>query len=405
VYLRVVPLLRRALPKQPSWSGIERANLFVLILLGLQRVSYLVPPLVSHGGGYASPRLNAGLLAGTVAWNVGLFTAARRRGWVEPWMVWVDVAWACALAVLVANNLPADQYDGPLNWSSRTSQAAAGLAGSAVGPLGLTVLAVGALLATHAGVTVASLAGSGDLVPELVGCLNGLLWFAVILGFAVRYLRRQGRALDEAVARRVAAETRQAAERGRFAARLAHHRALHDTVLSTLTVIARGGLAEGGSRVRRRAARDAELIRRMLTEDDAQGGGGLGPVLDEAATAAEDLGLRVRCGYHDLPDDLPPDVVEAVGAASREALNNVAAHAGVAEAWLTATWADDALTVRVVDRGRGFPADPRRYGFGLRSSVSDRMRSVGGTARISSGEQEGTCVELRWSRQRQGARS
>jgi signal transduction histidine kinase len=60
------------------------------------------------------------------------------------------------------------------------------------------------------------------------------------------------------------------------------------------------------------------------------------------------------------------------------------------------TWEDGVLTVRVVDNGPGFDADPRDYGFGLRQSVVGGLRAVGGTARVSSALGEETVVELRW---------
>jgi hypothetical protein len=171
-------------PKQPSWSGVERANLFVLILLGLQRASYLLPPLVSHGSGYASPGLTPPCWRSRGV-EPGAVHRGRRRGWFAPWMAWLDVAWACvlAVAVAVAANLPPDQYDGPLNWSGRTSQAAAALAGSAAGGLGLTVLAV-AVPKDH------DLAALGEAIREVAG---GGTAFSPELAHALLHDRRPQR--------------------------------------------------------------------------------------------------------------------------------------------------------------------------------------------------------------------
>src|SRR6266508_2844225 len=98
-------------------SGESRANTFVIILLGLQRLSYLAPPLVNQGAGYLVPTLNLALLAAVVGWNVLMFWQAKLRGWFSPWMAWTDVAIACALIVVVGNNVPADASADSLNWS------------------------------------------------------------------------------------------------------------------------------------------------------------------------------------------------------------------------------------------------------------------------------------------------
>jgi signal transduction histidine kinase len=220
-----------------------------------------------------------------------------------------------------------------------------------------------------------------------------------------RYLCAQGQALDDISRERAAAEADRSAERARHAVRLSHHRALHDTVLATLTAIARGGLDHRTEQVRERCARDAEYVRRLVEADDpSEHGAGLDHALIAVAGEVERLGLRVRYQCGPLPGDLPPAVVEALAGAAREALNNVLAHAGTAEAWLTAlghrdTMGEpDTLVVRVVDRGRGFDPAAVRPGFGLHRSVADRLREVGGAATVSSLPRAGTCVELTWSR-------
>jgi signal transduction histidine kinase len=248
-------------------------------------------------------------------------------------------------------------------------------------------------VSVHAGQTYARLHGTPELVPELVGCVNGLVWFAVILGIAFRYLRRQGHRLDEASALRLRAE----AQLARDQARLAHDRALHDTVLTTLTAVARG--AGGASaEVRRRCADDAEYIRRLIRRDGDHAPASLGERLDRAVVDAEALGLRVHCVCDPLPDDLSPTVVDALGGAVREALNNVVKHAATDAAWLTAITDNGSVVVRVVDRGRGFDPGTAPSGFGLRTSIVEPMAAAGGAAHLSSAVGEGTCVELTWRR-------
>jgi signal transduction histidine kinase len=149
--------------------------------------------------------------------------------------------------------------------------------------------------------------------------------------------------------------------------------------------------------VRARCAREAEQVRALLAGHDDTGPGPLADRLAEVVAGSAALGLTVRYRWEGPRSGLPPEVADALAEAAREALNNVAAHAGVTQAWLTAFWSGAEFTLWVVDRGRGFAAHASRYGFGLRSSVIGRMREAGGDARVTSAPGEGTCVELTWT--------
>jgi signal transduction histidine kinase len=381
-----------------SRSGEERANRFMLIMLALQRLSYVpLIALVSHRPEYRSEALNAVLFGMTIAWNLALFRAAHRRGWFAPWMVWVDAAWACFLLVAVTLNCPPGQRLMALNWSSNTAQAAAALAGAALDPIPLAAAAVLGLLLSN-GVVVATAWNPNELLPDRIGVLYDLMWFAIVVGFGVRYLRRQGQRLDQLTADRLRVESQLAAHHARYNALLTHYRALHDTVLATLTVIARGGLDAGAEEVRKRCARDADYVRRLLLEEDEAEVTGLGDRLEKVIAGAEALGLRVHYLHDPLPTELPSEVVDALSDVAQEALNNVVKHSRAREAWLTLIWEDEALTLRVVDRGHGFDPDPQRFGFGLARSVMERSRQVGAEARISSASETGTCLEVVWRR-------
>jgi signal transduction histidine kinase len=381
-----------------SRSGVERANRFMLLILGLQRLSYLIPTVATFGStAYLHAGVNRTLIVATVTWNIALVTVAIRQGWFPRWLCWADVAWGSFLLVAVPLNSPAGAEYDSINWATRFGQAAAALAGAAIEPLLLAAGAVVILVAAHSIATAVVLQHSAQLTGELITCVNDLVWFALILGFALRYLRRQGQMLDELTAQEAAAQARRSAERARDKLRLAHYRSLHDTVLATLTAIARGHLDHSAEPVRRRCATDAEQIRALLAGQAADGTGVLSDRLAEVVSTAEALGLQIHRQFHDLPRYLPSEVVDATGDAVREALNNVVKHAGVTRAWLTVFWSEDSLLLRVVDRGQGFPADPDSFGFGLRRSVIDRMREIGGDARVSAAPGEGTCVELTWT--------
>ena len=73
----------------------------------------------------------------------------------------------------------------------------------------------------------------------------------------------------------------------------------------------------------------------------------------------------------------------------------MAAHAGTGRAELVIGQRDDAIAVLVVDGGRGFdPVSVASDRLGLRESIAGRMRAIGGSARVWSGD-EGTTVMLR----------
>jgi signal transduction histidine kinase len=136
-------------------------------------------------------------------------------------------------------------------------------------------------------------------------------------------------------------------------------------------------------------------IRRLL-RSESTGENPLDARLRDVVDTAELLGLRVHWQGGLDSSDLPPAVMAALADAAREALNNVAAHAGTAECWLTLMADHGRVTLRVVDRGRGFDPSSRPPGFGLRRSLLDRMAACGGAVRLTSAPGSGTCVDLMW---------
>ncbi|MFE6134333.1 sensor histidine kinase, partial [Streptomyces sp. NPDC056437] len=208
------------------------------------------------------------------------------------------------------------------------------------------------------------------------------------------YLRRQGHALDAATAQAVAAE----AGRARYAERIAHHRALHDTVLATLTAIARGHADADAPPVRERCAREAAYLRRLIQQHaEEERAPSTAAAMERAVRSSENLGLRVSAQYDNLPE-IPAHAAEALADATTEALNNVLRHAGTGQACVTVVGegGGERVVVTVVDQGVGFEPDTVVKGLGLRSSVHLRMSEAGGAAVVDSAPGEGTRIELRW---------
>jgi signal transduction histidine kinase len=190
-----------------------------------------------------------------------------------------------------------------------------------------------------------------------------------------------------------------------------HERLLHDTVLNTLTALTRtDGVAAAG--VVSRCRQDVDLIAGALADPGelaADDGRPVGDLLSEVRAVAAQMRTRGLHVHVEIDDGgrqaVPPRVVMAISNAAREALSNVAAHAGTGEAWVSACLtAPDGeadgpsrLQVAVRDRGVGFdPARVDRARLGLQRSIVERTAECGGQARIWSQPGQGTVVSLSW---------
>jgi signal transduction histidine kinase len=210
-----------------------------------------------------------------------------------------------------------------------------------------------------------------------------------------------------------------------------HERLLHDTVLNTLTALARrSGNAE--AEVVTRCRQDVALIEATLggaddLAEDFAAAPASADLLTEVGAVVTDMrarGLTVHFEGDDTAGTaVPVRVVMALASVVREALSNVAAHAGTGEAWVTvrrtaqadstvqadsAVQADSTvqadipgapcrLQVVVRDRGSGFdPARVEAERLGLRRSITERTAECGGQASVRSAPGKGTEVSLCW---------
>jgi signal transduction histidine kinase len=234
----------------------------------------------------------------------------------------------------------------------------------------------------------------------------------LIAWWGLRMMSRRAITADASLARADAEAREQFVALSRSTERREHERLLHDTVLNTLTALARhsGGATDV---VLARCRHDVALMESMLGEasdlhDPArQGDGGLSACLDAVASELRACGLIVYLSHErDLPDGgdplppIPARVAVAMARAVREALTNVAAHAGTGQAWVRVSLIGHppgTVQVTVRDAGTGFdPAsvDPDR--LGLRRSIVERAADWGGRAAISSAPGEGTVISLYW---------
>jgi signal transduction histidine kinase len=249
-----------------------------------------------------------------------------------------------------------------------------------------------------------------------------LLAIAAVAWVGLRLMARRAAAADAALDLADREAGAEFVALTRSTERREHDRLLHDTVLNTLTALARGGDA-AASEVRARCRHDVTLMQYALRGTGAADEEALGPcgglVIGIEAVAAE-LAGRGLTVHVDVPGrrpapvegarpsseewpEVPVPVATALTHAVREALANVASHAGTGEAWVTLRLGAAAgldpggLEVTVRDEGAGFePArtDPAR--LGVRRSIIERVADWGGTASVRSAPGRGTAVQMRW---------
>lgn len=197
---------------------------------------------------------------------------------------------------------------------------------------------------------------------------------------------------------------RQASERE--AQRRQGARLLHDTVLATLTLLAHAGVGVSESAMREQAAEDARLLRHLrlgATPQPTQSGeysltreeeSPLGQTLESVKQRFGRMGLEVS--WHGTGQVLlPSHVLDAFLLALAECLENVRRHAGVGEAHVTIVHDESVVRAMVTDSGIGFDLEgvsAERLGF--KESVVNRLREVGGDARLFSAPGSGTTVVL-----------
>lgn len=378
-------------------------QLRIHVLVALRIVQILVWPLGLLWGlslGVANFPLAIAVCVVQTAWSLVWGTLLVSRRTAAPWMIYTDVGISAA-AVVVAG-LSCYSWDA-LSWAN-----------AAMAPLWGSALAAALFLPRRSAALSVAALGIGLVLAALPALNNGskisltlaanLLMLVIVsslAGVVSGFLQQQSSLADKAGEQLAAAvtqsETSKAQQEGQKLERIKQYRTLHDTVLSTLSALARGSLDPSDPAVQRRCAADAEYLRSFINSDAS---GLVNRLQGELATVGREqgvLGIRVHQHAADLPAELPDDVVDALRDASREALNNVAKHSKSDQAWITALGeADGSVSVTIADRGQGFDPETAPAGMGLSQSIHARINEVGGNATIDSTPGQGTSVELRW---------
>ena len=331
-------------------------------------------------------------LTALCVWSAFFAWRIRRSGLTQT-LVLVDAGVIAALALAQQHLVPAALIADNTTWML---------------PLACTSVYISQLalrtwfgLSAAAVVVIAYGLGAGDVTDAWL-----LVVETIVAAGLVAVIRAGARQADTVVAAGLETERQLRAEEARRADEREQHRQLHDTVLSTLTMVAAGAFAGPSPALTAQADRDLRVLQGLAgaaTEPAAAAGAAeasgpgalteLGPRLERAAASAADLAVRLKLA----PVTLPTSVADQVAASVGEALRNVGQHAGTGQAEVTVTGGAGWAVVTITDHGRGFdPAATPPSRRGISESITGRMLAAGGRAAIASRPGAGTTVTVSW---------
>ncbi|MDN4614299.1 ATP-binding protein [Leifsonia sp. F6_8S_P_1B] len=391
----------RAIATAARWAG--------LVCLGAAVFNIAVAAL--RGGGGASSWITLLTLVPMVA-LLALLARGRTTGLTVAYLlVGAVCTYFYTVALLAANP---SYRDTQLFVVALPVVAMTLVGGTGAGTLAGILWATLGFALAEAAVVLAAQTSGRTFVPEAASLGAYLLLVGVL---AYDGLTRGVRARPQSALHRAVRDARLVDLRREAIADLAAD--THDTVLSDLLAVAATQEGPLPDRLRQRIDTDlhglgALAAAEVLPEERAPGAestsgptspaGADGPhtadgpwydsELHRAIEAARDEGLAVDVsGDRRVIGRLDAAAQRAVGLAVRQCLVNVLRHSGSATAEVALSADGDAVSVMVVDAGRGFPSGGTGADrLGLRQSVDDRIARVGGSVTIYSSEDVGTTV-------------
>ena len=399
---------------QIEMSAAERHGLLLARLFALTRASALclaVASLVMHWDATRVPTVVAALLFLVVADNIFVCFRLRRGDFTARWLATLDVCLGMTvqLAVVVllkpSANPVTDDVLYPYTVASLT------VIGMVYRRLSTSLVAAALSSSVYITATVWRFGVSGGVFANAA-----TYWaWAVAAWFVANWFMGLSRRLDEARAIAASREAELAREReqSRHArelhavrmaatareleqerARARLSRALHDRVLQTLEFLGRDGLLADPV-MRDCVAAEATWLRDLVRGELGSCAGTLSGALDTVVERQARSGLRIELNTSGLGQQaIPNGIVDAVSGAVTELLTNVRKHSGTRHAVIRAVAKQGAVTVTVLDRGRGFDPVKATDRVGLRESVFARVRQVGGNVVVTSWPGAGTHVEI-----------
>ncbi|MFI6279759.1 sensor histidine kinase [Streptomyces sp. NPDC050988] len=271
---------------------------------------------------------------------------------------------------MVGISVVAFQYE----WATRPA------AGAALAALGAGVSVLGDVLSSPG--------HSPDVVP-----LVRMLIQVGLSRAAYLIVRGLARAADRSAAVRAEARREMEVAAARRATEREYLATLHDTASATLLMVSQGD-GRDWSWLPPRARQDLEAMSAVpgFETGSVDLAALLGCVPEGEGQARVRLKTRI-----DGPLAIPSGPGLAIFNGVREAVTNVARHAGVREAELRAWTEGGGAVVELSDAGRGFDPEsvPARR-RGINGSIIGRMHAVGGSATVTSRPETGTRVQWRW---------
>lgn len=360
-------MLVSADPTTPLWRA---AQVFRLLSYGyagyffITRVGELERPTL---GWVFFGALSIWTLACALAYLQGF---GRRSGWVIAEIV-VVVALMLSTELVASDLWVADnQTLATTLWATNATISAAILLGPVAGmAAGAVVVATASAMKGHINL---DLGRNASIVIELA--------VGLAIGMAAQTARRAHAELERAVRLSAALDERE---------RLS--RQVHDGVVQVLALMSKKGPEWGGEarELARLAGEQERALRRLISSvgpDERSG------VVDVRMLLSRWESDRVSLSLPGTEVVLDAAVAGELDAAVGNALDNVVAHAGPrAQAFVFLEDLGDAVTVTVRDDGVGIPAGRLEQAtadgrVGISKSIVGRMRSLGGTATLSTDE-------------------
>ncbi|TDV56066.1 ATP-binding protein [Actinophytocola oryzae] len=359
------------------YVGVTRAIVVALAAL------FAVP--VASPAGKVVTAILAGIL---LVWQYPYLTRMR-SGNPQAWVIGIDLALVALVSLTQQWTVPDAYLADGIGWVSIV--------------VSISVVALQWYLSLWLAVPVTVLlsvaygAGAALAVPDEPGAAVAIAAWMLAEGALSRVLYllvRQGARRADDISARTEASRRQAEVARALRDDEAEHVAvLHDTVANTLLMVGEGVFAARDDWLSRRAGTDLETIGTPSDLPSTAESVALDELLAQVCGQA-----AVRVDVETVPLAVPGPVATAFCGAVREALGNVAKHAGVDTATVRATRTGRTVTVEVTDAGRGFDTrSSSRRGFGLSGSIEERMDRIHGSATVSSTPGAGTTVRLMWT--------
>ena len=374
---------------RPAWSALARVYaLFPGVIRLSCGIAVAVVALAVRPASVQTVPLVIAVVALTI-WSFVFYRWTVARG-ICPWVVTADAALTVAACLAMKVIVAPEVMPGGVSWVAVLASTSIITAQFALRVVRGVLLGLVVAVAYYVGAVLAD-------QPEEAFSHGAVLVVQTFCAAGLVYLtRRSTRAADSVFTQYQTSQREAVISRAAREAERKHNRDLHDTVLSTLTMVGLGGVSSQSAMLRTRASSDL----RTLFDPSRR------TILDPATQVSLDERLRLvveRFEGYPLtaalePCLVPSGVADAMAESADAALSNVVRHAEGSVAWLRLHHTRGSIVVEVIDVGPGFDAEaipPHRYG--IRESIIARMASVGATARIDTAPGNGTRIHLEWA--------